>query len=314
MAAASTLSSLVPRGLRRWLDSMPHPPLACEIAPRHVAVARGWQCAFEPLAEGAVVPSPVELNLADPSSVRTRMQAALHRIGARGPEMALLLPDQVIRVFLLHFETFPRRNSEVIPLLRWRLKKSVPFDMEETAVSYQMQPLAPAQARGVAVLAAVARQSVVRQYEELAEALNLKPGVVLSSSLASLPLLRGDRPTLLARCAGSTLTTVIIRGETLCVYRCTDLASAGEEVHAASVLEEIYPAVAFFQDTWRENISEMRLAGFGPRQDELCRAVEAELGTRTAALLPAAGLPAEGKSMIERQLEALAGWAMEGAS
>ena len=199
----------------------------------------------------------------------------VQRIGARRPEVALLLPDQVVRVFLLHFETFPRRAEDAIPLLRWRLKKSVPFEMDETIVSYMPQPLAPGNSGGASVLAAVARQKVVRQYEEIVEGMGLRAGVALSSTLASLALLADSRPTLVVRLAGRTLTTVIVRGEALCVYRCTDVPQELAALNAAAVLEEIYPAVAFFQDSWRENIAEIRLAGFTARFDEFRRAVEA---------------------------------------
>ena len=53
--------------------------------------------------------------------------------------MALLVPDAVIRVFVLHFDEFPRKAEEAIPMLRWRLKKSVPFEAEETLISYMRQ-------------------------------------------------------------------------------------------------------------------------------------------------------------------------------
>lgn len=316
MTSLTTTAPALPRGWLRWLDSMPHPQLACEIAPGHVAVARGWQSAFEPLPEGAVLPSPVEANLPDPAVVRGRIQSALDRIGAKGPDIALLLPDQVVRVFLLHFETFPRRVEEAVPLLRWRLKKSVPFEMDETTVSYMPQPLAPNQSGGVSIMAAVALQKVVRQYEELTEALELRAGVVLSSTLAALALLSEERPVLLVRLSGQTLTTVIVRGEAICVYRCTDMAENQDALGPSSVLEELYPAVAFFQDTWRENVSEIRLAGFGPRHDEFRRAIEQELGGRAISLLSASapGMPGEARQMAEKQLDALAGWAKGGAA
>ena len=314
--AIATPVPFAPRGWSRWLDSMPHPALACEIAPGHVAVARGWHAALEPLPEGAVAPSPVETNLPDPLAVRARLQAALNRIGAKGPEVALLLPDQVIRVFLLHFETFPRRTEEAIPLLRWRLKKSVPFEMEETIVSYMPQPLAPSQNLGVSILAAVAREKVVRQYEELTEALELRPGVVMSSTLAALRLIADERPVLLVRLSGQTLTSVIVRGEALCVYRCTAVPAGSDRIEPAAVLEELYPAVAYFQDTWRENVSEVRLAGFGGRFEEFRRTIEQELGSRTYALLGSStpGMPAEARQITEKQLDALAGWAQGGSA
>jgi len=301
------------RGVR-WLDAMPHPPLACEIAATHVAVARGWPHALEPLPEGAVAPSPVELNLADAGAVTARLQSVLGRLAARPGDAALLLPDQVVRVFLLHFETFPRRAEEAVPLLRWRLKKSVPFDVQDTVVSYALQAAPPAAPGGVEVLAAVARHRVVRQYEEVLEGAGLRPGVVVSSTLAALALAGEDRATLVARITGRTLTTVIARGETVCVYRCTDLPADAARVAPAAVLDEIYPAIAYFQDTWRENVAEVKLAGFGGRFEEFRRALEADLGGRAQPLLaPSAlgGLPAEARGLLDRQLDALIGWGMQ---
>jgi type IV pilus assembly protein PilM len=74
------------------------------------------------------------------------------------------LPDSVIRVFVLHFDVFPRKPEEAIPILRWRLKKSVPFEAEETLISYMRQ--APRE-DGVDIVTALARLRIVREYETL---------------------------------------------------------------------------------------------------------------------------------------------------
>jgi type IV pilus assembly protein PilM len=302
------------RRVVRWLDAMPHPPLACEIAESHVAITRGWQLALEPLPEGVIAPSPVELNLLDAAAVTSRLQSVLGRLAARPGDAALILPDQVVRVFLLHFETFPRRAEEATPLLRWRLRKSVPFDVDDTVVSYMAQPAPPAATGGVEVLAGVARQRVVRQYEEVLEAAGLKAGVVVGATLASLALAGEDRATLLVRITGKTLITLIARGESLCVYRCTDLPEGVARVAPAAVLDEIYPAIAYFQDTWRENVAEVRLAGFGARFEDFRRALEAELGGRVQPLLASSALPelpAEGQGLVDKQLDALIGWGLQ---
>lgn len=320
-SAASRVSSLISlplvRPLVRWLDAMPHPALACEIAATHIAAGAGHggqltSSAVETLPGGAVVPSPVELNIADAGAVRERLQRALSRIHVHTTDVALLVPDQVVRVFLLHFDTFPRGAAEAVPLLRWRLKKSVPFDVEDTVVSYRVQPGTAAAPAGVNILAAVARRRVLRQYEELLEAAGLAPGLVLSSTLATLPFLDDPRPILLARLSDSTLTTVIARGELLCVYRCTEMPSDATRLEPQSLLEEIYPAVAFYQDTWRENVAQVRLAGLGARADEFRRAIETELGLGVAPLAGGSGAgpraASVGRELADRHLEALAGY------
>lgn len=291
---------------------MPHPPLGIEIAESHVAALRWPQYAVEPLPPGVVAPSPVELNLVDPAAVRERLRHVLVKVPARGPDVALLVPDQVVRVFLLHFDTLPRNPEEAVPLLRWRLKKSVPFDVDDTVVSYNIQPGPPGAAGGVEALTAVVRRSVVRQYEEVLESAGLLPGVVVGSTLATLSYFEDERPTLLARLTGQTLAVTIVRGDSLCVYRCTGMPAGAGELAPQALLDEIYPATAYFQDNWNENVAMVCLAGLGERFDEFRRAVDAELGVRATQLTPSAALgePLTGtaKSTVDRQLDALVGW------
>ncbi len=298
--------------VRKWLDAMPHPPLGIEISESHVAALRWPLYAVEALPPGAVTPSPVEPNLVDAAAVRDRLRQVLAKVPARGPDVALLVPDQVVRVFLLHFDTLPRKPEEAVPLLRWRLKKSVPFDVEDTVVSYSIQPGPPRGAGGVEALTAVVRRSVVRQYEEVVESAGLQVGVVLGSSLATLSYFEDERPTLLARLSGRTLTVTIVRGESLCVYRCTEMPTGASELAPQALLDEIYPATAYFQDNWNENVAMVCLAGLGERFDEFRRAVDAELGLRATQLTPSAvlGEPLAGtaKTVVDRQLDALVGW------
>ena len=174
----------------------------------------------EPLPPGAIKPNAVETNLANPAEVRSAMEKVFARLQAKTREVALFLPDPVIRVFVLHFDAFPRSASEALPLLRWRLKKSVPFEADETVVSFMRQ--APRE-QGVDVVTALARLRIVREYEQLLESAGMSPGVVMSSTLAALPLLGDRTPALLARVSGKAMTAAIVRDGILCGYRCVDL-------------------------------------------------------------------------------------------
>src|SRR5437879_5095136 len=132
----------------------------------------------------------------------------------------MILPDTVIRVFVQHLEDFPRSAAEAVPMLRWKLKKSVPFEADETLISYMRQ--APRET-GIDVVTALARLRIIREYESLVEGIGLHPGVVLSSSLAAISLVEDEKPTLLARVSGSTLTTAIVRRGVFGGYPCTEL-------------------------------------------------------------------------------------------
>jgi type IV pilus assembly protein PilM len=323
-APASSRQANPLRRMVQWLEEPPHPRLVCEISASGVSAARlgGRRVieshAFEPVEPDAVVASPVEMNIANPAMVGAALNKVLSKIGAQGSEFALIIPDEVVRVFLLQFESLPRKAAEAVPLLRFRLRKSVPFDTEDSSVSYSIQPAGPPSAPegSIHVLAAIARQKIIRQYEELLEARQKRVAVVVSSTLASLPLVDDSRPCLLARLCGNTLTTVIVHAGSLAVYRCTSMHGTADTISAQSVLDEVYPAIAYFQDTWGTGVAEVRLAGLGLRTEEFRAPLEAELQCRVAPVVPSASvegrLAGEERAQVDGRMEAIVGWMLFG--
>jgi hypothetical protein len=303
------------RKVARWLEAMPHPPLAIEISQDRVAAARWTRTggldsyAIEALPNGALMPSAVESNIVDAGAVRSAIAALVSRLHAKDEDVALLVPDPVIRVFVQHFEQFPRSPQEAEPMLRWKLKKSVPFEADETVISYMRQ--APRE-DGVDVVTALARLRIVREYEALAEGVGLNPGVVTSSSLAAITLLDDRQPTLLARVSGLALTTAIVREGVLCGYRCTELPAQNVELTPQMLLEEIFPVAAYYQDTWREGIQSVRVAGLGHRLPDFVGPLEEEFKCEVRSLLHTA--VSEGRvsedvqALADREADGLVGW------
>src|SRR5437870_12253534 len=144
------------------------PKLACEIAPDRVIAARASDsgqslelCSTSELAPGCVVPDLTEGNLLQRDSVVSALREALGHVGARSRDVVAVLPDAAVRVVLLDFETLPDNRDEAESVVRFRLKKSLPFDTDKAKVSYHAQP----SRTGVRVIAAVALSSVVEDYE-----------------------------------------------------------------------------------------------------------------------------------------------------
>jgi type IV pilus assembly protein PilM len=303
------------RRIERWLNAMPHPSLVIEISSTHVAAAQWSKVgghleahAIEPLPIGAVMASPVDANVIQPEAVRSALRKVLNRVPPRGAPMVLLIPDPVVRVFILPFETLPRRADEALPLLRWRLKKSVPFDVDETVVSWMRQT---GKEGALEVVAAVARQRIVREYEDLVEPLDVKSRVILSSTLSILPLLPDSGSTLLVRMSGTTMTTVIVRESNLSIYRSTEMASDPAALDVQAMLDEIFPAVAFYQDTWGDSPDRGRITGFGAREEVFRRALAGELKCPVGALADSENallLESSAKDLLQHDLDGLVGW------
>jgi type IV pilus assembly protein PilM len=305
----------VVRRFSRWLDATPHPFLAIEISPERVAGVRFGRAGshiasdIQPLPKGAIIPSAIESNMANVAVVKSAIADVCRALNAKEEDAALLLPDPVIRVFVQHFDEFPRSSEEAIPMLRWKLKKSVPFEVEETLLSYMRQP---PKSDGVDVVTAIARLRIIKEYEALIEEASLRPGVVLSTTLAAVSLLDDVKPTLLARVAGTSLTTAIVREGVLAGYRCTELPVHVDVLTPHLLLEEIYPLAAYYQDTWQEGIQAVRVAGLGNRLPEFVGPLEEEFKCPVRSLLAAAvsdgNLRAEARPLADQELDGLVGW------
>jgi type IV pilus assembly protein PilM len=280
-------SDLVRRAVR-WMDAMAHPPLAIEIGLDRLAGVR-WtrqgridDLVVEALPSGSIVPSAVETNVVDIEAVRNVLTKVCSRLHAHDEDVTLLLPDPVIRVFVQHFEEFPRSPQQALPMLRWKLKKSVPFAADEMLISYMRQAT---RENGVDVVTALARQRIVREYDALTESVRLRAGVVLTSSLAAVALLEGEKPTLMARISDTALTTAIVRDGVLCGYRCTELPEHGANLTPTMLLDEIYPVAAYYHDIWHEGIQSVSVAGLGSRLPEFVGPLEAEFHCKVQSLL-----------------------------
>jgi len=127
-----------------------------------------------------------------------------------------------------------------------------------------------------------------------------------------LPLVDDARPVLLARLGGNSLTTAIVRSGALAVYRCTALHVPAASITPQNLLDEVFPSIAYFQDTWGEPVGEVRLAGFGSHTEAFRGQLEAELHCTVMPVIPSAALegrPAgEERAQVDRFMEAAVGW------
>src|ERR1700678_3173475 len=118
-----------------------------------------------------------------------------------------VVPDAAVRVLLLDFDTLPGKAAEALPIVRFRLKKMLPFDADDAAVSYQVMETRKGSVKGVAV--AIPRGGLA-EYEGVVREAGFEPGAVLPSTLAALAgMAEGDAPALLVNAGAHGVTTAI---------------------------------------------------------------------------------------------------------
>src|ERR1700732_125771 len=122
------------------------PKLACEIAADRVLGGRLGEdgrsleaCAARELAPGCVVPDLVEGNLRQRDAVKAAVESTLDSVAGGAHHGVVGVPHAVVRVVLLEFDTLPSDSEEAAGVVRFRLKKSLPFDVDKARVSYHAQ-------------------------------------------------------------------------------------------------------------------------------------------------------------------------------
>jgi type IV pilus assembly protein PilM len=239
------------------------PTLACEIAADRVLAGRASDAgrlvevaSARELAPGMVVPDLMEPNLRDAAAVRKAIQSTLGDLGGRSHDVIAILPDTSVRVVLLDFETLPTKRDEAEAVVRFRLKKSLPFDPNDARVSYHAQTTE----KGMRAVAAVVLNKVLEEYESAFRDAGYSPGLVMPSMLAALGAADAERPTLVVKVDARTISIAILDQEKLLLFRTLENVR-GVTITGDQLAEEVYPSVVFFQDTYNLNIERVYVAG-----------------------------------------------------
>ncbi len=265
------MNSLFTR-LQKLLEDPP-PEFAFEIGADRIAMSRTRPPAAAreiPLTPGVLVPSPVKDNVADPAAFAHAVSSLVPPAsGRRKRGAALILPSNAVRLAVLDFETFPGKEEERLQLVRFRLRRTLPFDVDSAAISYQVQT-------GSKVVVAVAPAEVITHYEAPFRAANLEPGFVTCSPLAVLELLPATGSLLAAHLDSGTLTVLAVNNGVLSLARSLELAPDPDGM-LAEISADLYTTLIYMEDQTGSRPGQIILAGFGPDAEATADRLAAEL-------------------------------------
>ena len=190
------------------------------------------------------------------------------RSNRRERSVSLILPDTTARVFVLDFDSLPAKLEEAISVLRFRLRKMVPFDVEHAAISYQVltQNSSSAAAGSLKALVTVMPGATLAEYETAVRAAGYEPGAVLPSSLATLAGIDSIEAVLAANLTSAALTTSITLGNDLLLYRTIELP-ADNAARVDEVQRSIAVAAAWFEDKLQVAARRLHYAGAVPASE-----------------------------------------------
>jgi type IV pilus assembly protein PilM len=282
---------LLPKFLRR-LVAEPPPAYLFEVSSSAVAMvepADPLTLKQQPLPPSTLNVSPSSSNLPNAEPFRAALDRLVQVAPGKHATAALVIPDFAARMAVLDFDELPDDARQRTSLIRFRLRKSVPFAIDEAHVSYTPQRRDDSRAE---VLAVAIDRNVLSEYERVFVNAGFRVGLVIPSSLACLPLCRVDSEaqvlTLLLKLSGSILTVMLIDGGAIRLVRCVDFTERGQDGELAqtspfdfSPVGESMPVLsqtmAYAEDELGRRVKRLLLSGFGKHDAEISLLAEQEM-------------------------------------
>jgi len=285
MRFSSLLGPLRGLDLERALHLRPrYPTAALEVDRREMVLVRLRRrgrgkpelevAEARPLPEQGAGSSIFRPNLGTPEEMASRLRKLLEATGTKPGRLSLVLPDNLAKISLV---TLPERPSSVRRLdevLRFKLRRAVPFRLEDAVLTHQVLP---GEGTGVTVLVAVMLRAVVEQYERALEGAGVRPGLVDLCTPNLYNLCRAQMTAAAAdggdvgllNVASSYFTLLIVRDERLVFYRCKSYAAVDGEEDAGAPVPPGPPAalealmareLTSSLSYWREKLGGQRLS------------------------------------------------------
>jgi type IV pilus assembly protein PilM len=163
--------------------------------------------------------------------------------------------------------------------VRFRLRKSLPFDIEKAAVSFDAQQTP----KGLHVAASIVLRSVLEEYESAFRAAGCSPGVVLPSSLGALGAVNAGRPTMLLKVSPDTTSVAVVRDGQLLLFRSLEGAGDGT-LTVERMADDIYPSLVYFQDNYGMSVEQILVSGVN-HLDEFSGPLKEHTGVSVSELI-----------------------------
>jgi hypothetical protein len=243
----------------------PYPPIVLELEGQEVVFVRLKRAGRgKPLLEAHEVRDLPELRVpasifeplpAPAEGVSQQIRQLFEVTGTRPGRVSVVLPDNLAKITLLDLPERPASRRQLEELVRAKMRRAVPFRLEEARLTYQQLP---GEGRHVSVLVVVVRRALVERIERAFSVFGARAGLVDICTSNLINLCRGRLDELsqssgdaaLLNCARHYFSLVIVRGGRLIFFRCKSFAVTSEKAPARNGLlrREIANSFSYYRE------------------------------------------------------------------
>ena len=249
--------------LKYWLKEPQYPEIGIELNSDYIRLAavsldgdriRLEHLDSEALPAGAIEPNPLKTNIHSLEVVSEKLRRMWQRSSFRESKVCLLLQDRCALTFQVTLEQRPGSRKECLDLIRFKLKKNVPFRIEDAQINY-FNPSGGNDFGGSLFWAVVMNHSVLQQYEQLINStIESECGLVDLSTFNLVNLAQAEikqanlqsQDVLFVNLNRDYISIAIMQNGALMFYRNRPLERQNGLM--AEALAEIHPAAMYYVD------------------------------------------------------------------
>jgi hypothetical protein len=222
------------------------------------------------LPEDSLVPGLMQHNMSSPADVAGRIDRALDTLPERKKlnRISIALPDASVRVTILTLRDVPRSRRQASEMIRWQIRKRVPFHLEEARLAVQRFPLGDGSER---VVVALALDRILAQYEQVMESLGLQSGLLDISTFNLVSVCpvtattgsEADGDLAILNVAGEEFSILILRDGIPLFYRSRPLLhdpGQNTELGLRELHRELITSATYYQERLAEGKRGIRAA------------------------------------------------------
>jgi type IV pilus assembly protein PilM len=249
-----------------------------------------------PLPSDSVHINPFKPNVVEWEPVAAALKEIWARNRNRPPKICLLLQDRTALPFQVNLESPPANHRECMDVIRFKLKKSVPFRIEDARISYFLDSGAH-DFNSVNLWVTIMSPQVLRQYEELIQAtVGSECGLVDLSTFNLMNLAHSEIRSqgwdsddhLYINLNRNYISLAITQKERLMFFRSRELERRNGILDEA--MAEIHPTILFYLDKLGGKQFAREFVYALERPEELTRMLEQNHHLKTVLLNPASSI------------------------
>jgi len=263
--------------LKDYLTEQPNPSAAFQISRSYVSgihfsrKERRFGGHFVlPLPPGVLEPSFDRKNILDGATLEGKIREGTRRLRTGENAASLLIPESCLKVFVFSFDRLPASVKEREELLRWRLNKVIPIKPPDTRISYDI-----IKSDGqVKVFLAMARSSVIKEYEQVYARCGMKARAVGIPAPNLANLLKGDdaKNALIVNVEADSVSLLAVLDFEISLYRFKPflpdaLSSMLPAQKFETIVNEVENTVHFIEDREKKKVDAVWVRSVIPKSE-----------------------------------------------